>query len=148
MCPTARRSTSAALHAYSASGTLLGRIEEDLQAFLVAAPHQTSGRTAPEALSGIARVGESCEFPRLRWAVIAAFHTGPAEMEKTADSMESAPPLRGHLSVTVRETLDAPETSLLNCEVPAPGTGHDMVTANHRCETESSSFSSLGCGTS
>lgn len=83
---------------------------------------------------GLARVGESCEYPRLRWAVSTALHTGPVEMEETANSMEFAPSPRGHLSMIVLETRDSTETSLLNCEAPAPGTGCYTVIANHRCE--------------
>lgn len=66
----------------------------------------------------------SCEFPRLRWAMMTAFHTSPMEMEEIANSIEVAPSPRGHLSMTALETWDSPQTSLLHCEVPAPRTGH------------------------
>lgn len=61
---------------------------------------------------GLARVGESREYPRLRWAVSTALHTGPMEMEETANSMELAPSPRGHLSMLVLETWDFTETYL------------------------------------
>lgn len=63
-----------------------------------------------------------------------ALHTGPTKMEETANSMESVPSSRGHLSMTVLETQDSTETSLLNCEVPAPRTGRDTVIVYHKCE--------------
>lgn len=78
--------------------------------------------------------GESCEFPRLRWAASTAFHTGPTEMEEMANSMESAPSPRGHISTIVLETRDSTETSLLNREVPAPRIGRYTGRANHTCE--------------
>ena len=68
--------------------------------------------------------------------------TGLMQMEETANSMECAPSLRGHLSVTALETWDSTETSLLNREVPARGTGYYIVTANHKHKPESSSSSS------
>lgn len=86
---------------------------------------------------GLERVGwgGSCELPRLRWAVSTAFHPGPMEMEETADSVESAPSPRGHLSMRVLETWDSTETAL-SCEVPAPGTGRDTATAKLRSEPD------------
>lgn len=56
----------------------------------------------------------SCEFPRLRWAVMTAFHIGLVEMEEIASSMKFAPSPRGHLSMTALETWDSPQTSLLH----------------------------------
>lgn len=93
---------------------------------------------------GLAKLGESCEFLRLRWAVSTAFHTGPVDMDKTATSMEFALSPRNHLLMTMLEIRDFTETSLLNCEVPAPRTGHYTVIANHKCEPESSNYSSQG----
>lgn len=73
--------------------------------------------------------------------MVTAFHTGPMEMEEIASFMEFVPFLRGHLSVTVLKTPD-------NTEVSAPRTGHYIMTANHKCDPESSSPSSQGSRTS